>query len=110
MPRAISEIEHKDNRQQKETSGEGLCRESRDHGVSGSLARVTCVEERRMEWQNVNLKFESEPLAWLGRGRLARAHACGRASTSGCGGDGSMVTKAKAKPMSQVFDSDEARA
>jgi hypothetical protein len=53
-----------------------------------------------MEWQNVNLKFESKPLAGLGRGRLARAHACGRASTSGCGGDGSMVSKAKAKPMS----------
>jgi hypothetical protein len=55
-----------------------------------------------MEWQNVNLNtnFEGKPPAGHGRGRLARAHACGRASTSGCGGDGSMVSKAKAKPMS----------
>ena len=74
------------------------------HGISGSLARVACVEER-MEWQNVNLNtnFESKPLAGLGRGRLSRAHACGRASTSGCGGDGSMVTKAKAMPMSKCL-------
>jgi len=31
----------------------------------------------------------------LGRGRLARAHACGRTSTGGCGADGSMVIKAR---------------
>jgi len=53
-----------------------------------------------MEWETLNTNFESKPLAGLGRGRLARAYASGRASTSGCGGDGSMVSKAKAKPMS----------
>jgi hypothetical protein len=37
-----------------------------------------------MEWENVNLNtnFESKPLAGLCHGRLARAHACGRASTT----------------------------
>ena len=68
------------------------------------------IEEKGDQRTNANSGVWSKPLTGLGRGRLARAHACGRASTSGCGGDRSMVGKAEAKQMSQVFDSDESRA
>jgi hypothetical protein len=99
--RAISEIEHTTTGGKTKLQVRGYAEKAESTASVGSLARVTCVEERK-EWENVNLKtnFESKPLAGLGRGRLARAHACGRASTSGCDGDGSMVSEAKAKPMS----------
>ena len=44
---------------------------------------------------NLNSGIWSKPPTGLGRGRLARAHACGRTSMGGCGADGSMVIKAR---------------
>jgi hypothetical protein len=51
------------------------------------------IEEKGDQRTNANSGVWSKPLTGLGRGRLARAHACGRASTSGSGGDHSMVAK-----------------
>ena len=59
-------------------------------------------------------EFGSKPPTRLGRGRLARAHACRRDLTSGCGADHSTVMRAKggrrekrALRLCRQFDSGE---
>ena len=101
MPRAISEMEHKTTGGKTKLQVRGYAERAESTASVGSLGLShLCRRTDGMGNVNLNTNFESKPLAGLGRGRLARAHACGRASTSGCDGDGSMVSKAKAKPMS----------
>jgi hypothetical protein len=67
--------------------------ERRCSAHSWSPSRPLILKRRGTKEQTPTVGCGASRSRGLVRGRLARAHACGRASTSGSGGDHSMVAK-----------------